>query len=335
MRRPCPPPPRRVPRLVRQLAVLLAAALAVAAASAQALKVAVSRSSLSLPLFVAEARGFFADEGLQVQLVGCLGGHRCIRQMLDGEVALATSSEMPVMINGLTRPDFAVIATFASSRRDVKIVARRSAGVRTAADLAGRRVATFAGTSAHYYLDLFALFHGVDPRAVTAVPTTPERVVDALAGGEVDAIAVFEPFGHQARQRLGDDAVVLPAASVYRETFNLSALRRVIAEREPELVKLLRALARAQRFIRDDPRAAQRILAERMQVDGRYVETTWPDFDYRLSLDQPLVSTMEGQARWALREGQVPPGSRVPNLLRLVAPGPLRQVDPAAVTLVP
>ncbi len=324
-------------RLLRTLVLALALTLSGAAtprATAGELAIAVSRSSLSLPLYVAEERGFYADEGVTVRSVECVGGHRCIRLMLDGSVALATSSEMPVMLNGLVQPDFAIVATFATSKRDVKVVARRSAGIRGAADLAGKRVATFGGTSAHYFLDLFLLFNGVDPRASTTVLLTPEQIVGALVEGRVDAMAVFEPFAHQALQALGADGVVLPNTRIYTETFNLSARRRLIAEREADLVRLLRALVRAQRFIRDEPRAAQDILRRRMGVDAGYVEATWRDFEYRLSLSQPLISTMEGQARWAVREGHVPPMGRIPNFLRLVAPEPLGQADPAAVTLV-
>lgn len=302
--------------------------------TAQTLTIAVSRSSLSLPIWVAEAQGYFAAEGVPVRTVECLGGHRCIKQMLNGEVSLATSSEMPVMLNSFERDDFAVVATFVTSKRDVKIVARRSAGIAAAADLAGKRVATMGGTSAHYFLDLFLLFHGIDPKAVALESLAPEQLVAALVEHRVDALATFEPFAFRAGRALGADALVLPSARIYTETFNLSALRSLVASREPDLVRLLRALARAQHFIRDEPQAARAILVGRMQENPAYVEATWSDFDFRLSLDQPLLSTLEGQARWALREGHVPRTRRTPNFLNFVAPGPLRRAAPGAVTIV-
>ncbi|GMV58431.1 MAG: ABC transporter substrate-binding protein [Burkholderiaceae bacterium] len=319
-------------------AALCAAACALASAAAdgaaQELTIAVSRSSLSLPIYVAETLDYFKAEGVAVRTRECLGGHRCIKQMLDGEVSLATSSEMPVMVNSLERADFAIVATFATSKRDVKLVARRSAGIAAPGDLAGKRVATMAGTSAHYFLDLYLLFNGVDPRSVAVVPLAPEQIVAAVQQGTVDATATFEPFAHRAMLALAQDGIVLPGARIYTETFNLSARRTLIAEREGDLVKLMRALARAQRFIREQPRQAQAILRDRMREDQGYIDATWKDFDYRMSLDQPLISTLEGQARWALREGHLPAGSRVPNFLHFVAPEPLRKAEPAAVTLV-
>jgi ABC-type nitrate/sulfonate/bicarbonate transport system substrate-binding protein len=313
-------------------AALLAMAAGISASSE--LTIAVSRSSLSLPLWVADELRLFAAEGLAAKTRECLGGHRCIKQMLDGEVSLATSSEMPIMVNSLDGADFAVVATFAASKRDVKLVARKSAAIAGARDLVGKRVGTMGGTSAHYFLDLYLLFNGIDPKAVTVVLLDPEQMVTAMREGTVDALATFEPFAYRSMLALGDDGILLPTARIYSETFNLSAKRKLIAEREADLVKLMRALAKAQRFIHENPQRAKAILKDRMQEDQGYIDATWSDFEYRVSLDQPLISTLEGQARWAIREGYMPRGRRIANFLHYVAPEPLRKADPAAVTLV-
>lgn len=318
----------------RRFACAFALALAIAPCAAQQLALAVSRSALSLPVFVAETQGFFAQEGVQVATRDCIGGHRCIKLMLDGEVDLATASEMPVMVNSLGRSDFAIVATFVTSKRDVKLVARKSTGVAAASDLIGKRVATVKGTSAHYFLDLFLLFNAIDPRQVTLVPLAPEQIADALRARTVDAAAIWEPFANRSLRSLADDGVVIPSARIYTETFNLLATRSLIGAREADLIKVLMALGRAQRFIQQRPKEAQAILKARLQEDQAFVDATWADFDYRLSLDQPLVSTLEGQARWAVREGHVPREARIPNFLEFVAPGPLRKAQPAAVTLV-
>jgi ABC-type nitrate/sulfonate/bicarbonate transport system substrate-binding protein len=309
-------------------------ALAAGACAAQEVTIAVSRASLSLPIFVADSLKFFADAGIPVTTRECIGGHRCIKLMLDGEVPLATAAEMPVMLNSLARSDFAIVATFVTSKRDIKLIARKSAGIATTGDLRGKRIGTVAGTSAHYFLDGFLLFDGVDPKAVRLVSLAPEQITAALTEGRIDAAAIWEPFANRSIRALAGDAVVLPRVPIYTETFNLLASRKFIAEHEAELVKVLQAVARAERFIRGRPQEAQAILKERLQEDQGFVAATWDDFDYRLSLNQPLVSTLEGQARWAVREGYVRRDSQIPNFLHFVAPEALRKVEPSAVTLV-
>jgi len=301
-------------------------------AHAAELVLATSLNAKSLPIYVAEAQGYFAAEGVAVRVQECLSGQRCLRRLLDGEVQLATVSEMPVMFNGFDRSDFAVIATFVTSARDVKLVARRSTGITAVADLTGKRVGTVRGTSAHYFLDSFLLFHDIDPRGIELVSLLPEQLVGALQRREVDAVAVWEPYGWLAQRALGADALVLPNPRIYTETFNLVVDRRTLAANEDVLVKLLRALDRAQRHIREQPRQAQQVMKARLGLQQDFIDATWTDFDFRLSLDQSLISTVEGQARWALREGQMPAGRKTPNFLHVIEPGPLRRAVPGAVT---
>lgn len=319
----------------RRLAAGLGLALlgALQAAGAADLTLAVSRSALSLPIFVADAQGFFAAEGVTVQLRDCIGGQRCIGLMFDGAADLATASDLPVMFNSFTRGDYAVVATFVTSSNDVKLIARRSAGITAAAHLAGKRVATVKGASAHYFLDAYLLFNDVDPRRVETIHVAPEKMAAALKNREVDALAVWEPNGWMATRAAGPDAVVLPSPRIYTESFNLIATRRALREREDELVRALRALARAQRFIAERPREAQEVLKQRLAVDEAFVGWVWKDLDYRLGLDQSLITTLEAEARWALREGHVAAGQAVPNFLRFVEPGPLRKALPGDIAI--
>lgn len=319
--------------LVPSVLAVLVLGLGPQGSAAQELTIAVSRTSLSLPLYVAETQRFFVDEGLSVQTRECIGGQRCMKLLLDGQVQLATASEIPVMFNSFTRSDYAIVATFVTSGQDVKLVARKSAGIATAAQLPGKRIGTVRGTSAHYFLDTFLVFNGLDPKKVELVPLPPEQIEQALKDRTIDAAAIWEPFAHKSLKALADDGHVLPSGRVYTETFNLIAGRKLIAEREPDIVKVLRALDRAQRWIRDRPVEAQAILKDRLQVDQGFIDATWKDFNYRLSLDQSLLSTIEGEARWALREGHVPPDSKTPNYLQFIEAGPLRKAVPAAAIL--
>ena len=79
-------------------ALAFAALLPGAAGAADTLRIAASRAPVSLPLYVAQQRGFFADEHLDVAISDCIGGTRCLRQLLDDKADLATTSEMPVVL---------------------------------------------------------------------------------------------------------------------------------------------------------------------------------------------------------------------------------------------
>lgn len=317
-------------------AFIAAIALAVmlpAAAQAAPLSIGVSMTPLSTPFYVAEKEGFFAREGVQVALKDCNSGKVCLSNVLGGELHLATASELPIMFGSFERKDISILATFASTNRNVKLVTRKSGGIRTPQDLVGKRVGLVRGAAGEYFLDLVLLAYGIDPATVTVVDMRAEAMESAVHGRAVDAFAAFEPGTFKLMKAMKDDGFVVPLPAVYTMTFSLAGLRPVIAERRDQMVRLIRALDRAVQFIRSHPQQAQAILLQRLNLDNSFVDWAWSEYRFDLALNQSLLTTLESQARWAIREKLVA-GKVMPDYLDLVDTGPLVVVKPTSVTLV-
>lgn len=323
----------RIGTLLRRLLALLALAAAALPAGAHELRLAVSHGPVSLPVYVAEAQGHFAAEGATVRLLECASGRQCFERLAQGQADLATAAELLVTLDRFRSDQHVIVATLSQSAQQIKLVARGAGGALVPEQLRGRRIATVAGTSAQYFLDAWLLYHGLDPRGIVPVALPPDQLVGALQRREVDAVAIWEPIASAARAALGAEAAVLPSPRVYTQHFSLVANRRFVSEREPGLLALLRALARAQRFIAERPAEAQRILQQRLGIDAALAAAAGAEHDFRLRLDQSLITTMDSQARWALREGLVDAARPPATLLQAVEAGPLRKAVPGAVNL--
>jgi NitT/TauT family transport system substrate-binding protein len=175
------------------------------------------------------------------------------------------------------------------------------------------------------------LFNGLDRRDVTIVGLPLESAVRAIEKREVDALAVFEPYAFDAARLLGKDAAILAAPRLNHSTFNLVFDRRLAGSRDADLQKILRALERANRFIREQPLQAQGLLGKRLRLDQPFIDWIWKDYAYELSLDQSLIAVLESHARWAMREGYGD-GLAPPNYISLLYPLPLAQLMPSAVS---
>jgi len=68
-------------------------------------------------------------------------------------------------------------------------------------------------------------------------------------------------------------------------------------------------------------------------VGDRHAAAQLDGYEFRLSLDQTLLSTLEAESRWAVREGLVE-SKAVPDYLELMRVEPLRALDPRAMTIV-
>ena len=305
--------------------------LATGGAWAEPLTLAVSRSPLSLPLYVAQNNGYFSAEGLEIKFNECLGGHRCLRQVLDGQADVATSGELPVVMNSFSSADYVVIGTLTKSSDDIKLIANARAGIQTPAQLDGKRIGSVKGTTSEYFLELCLLSAGLDPQTLTVVHLQPEDMVEALQSGKVDALSVWQPYGYLALKAMGAGATVVPSNNAYVQTFNLISHRKLVGARDGVLTKLLRAVERAENFILEQPAEAKKVLKQRLALEQDFVDAVWPGMRYRLVLDQALLVTMEGEARWARRGGHAS-GQLKPNFLQMLHTAPLRSVKPDAVS---
>lgn len=313
----------------------LAPCLWVPDARAASITVGVSVSPMSIPFYVAQQRGYFRDEGLDVVLVECANGGVCLTQLLESKVRLATASDLPIMFRSFESVPFKVLASFASFQ-DVKLIVRAKSGIRSIKDikdLKGRQVAVPRGTAGQYVLDLTLLAAGVDPRAVAFVDLDTKRLDLAVANPQTEAFALFQPGANQLLKLLGTDAVVLPIPRLYTLSFNLVALAQSSGATDDEHTRILRALARAVDSIRADPSYAKAMLRERLKTDDAEIASLWADYRFALGLNQSLIATLESTARWAIQE-QLVKGTVVPNYLDFIDVGPLKKVRPSAVTVV-
>lgn len=302
------------------------------AQAAEPLTIAVSKGTVSLMVYVAAAKGLFTREGLNVQLVECSSGRECVQMLSQDKVDLATAADMAVVLGSAQRRDLAILATISASSHQIKLIARRSAGIVEPAQLAGKRVGTTAGTSAQYFLDSWLLFQNIQVGDVKVSSMPPPQLPQALAQREVDAVAIWEPVAGQALALLQGDSTVLPNPRVYTQHFNLVTTQAAQARRRPEMARVMRALAKAEESLRADPAEAQQVLAQRMGTDVAATGLAMKEHDYRLRLDQALVSTMSSQMRWAVQQQHVPAGSLPASPLELIAPALLSEARPDGVS---
>lgn len=302
-------------------------------AQATPLKIGVSETILSLPLFVAQAEGHFQKRGVDVEFVSCIGGNRCVRNMLAGETDLSTATELPVVFNSFTRTDFAILTSFVSVSNDLKLVARSELNINKPEKLKGKTLGYVKGSASQYVLDLVLVYNGIDPGKVTLKEIKPESALSALANREVDALCIWEPFVSRIQLELGKDVRLVPIPKLYTETFNLIALNSAVDARPKDMEKIMLALKDSTQFIQNNPEKAKALAAKRLGVPIVLIDKIFDDYRYRLSLNRSLSRTMEGQARWASREGHVDPKLPQPNFTGFVNSQFLKAVEPSAVTL--
>ncbi|WP_431286717.1 ABC transporter substrate-binding protein [Roseateles chitinivorans] len=303
-----------------------------AAASRETVVLAVTPYAGATPAFVAIARGYFEREGLTVTVQHHSSGKEALDAVLAGKADIATVAELPVALAAVQGHAVTVLATL-STQSDHAIVARTDHGIGSPEALRGKRIGVSAGTSGDFVLDVLLVRSRLSRADVQVVDLKPRELADALARGEVDAIATWEPHVADARQRLGDRAAVFPSEGVYDSSFNLASQRDFALQRGEAVRRVLRALLLAEDLLKHDRAACVGIVAQVLQKPPEEIRELLSRSRFALSLDQHLLVVLEDEARWAMKN-RVVDGTQSPNFLDVAHVSGLVAVKPRAVTII-
>jgi len=294
----------------------------------------VDLSVISAPVWVAENRGYFEKEGLDVQIIGYSSGRTALRDMLEKEnLDMVTVAQTPVMYNSFSKNNYAIIAAMACSYEDVLLLARQDNGIKTSRDLKARKIGTPVGSSGHFFLGLFLIYSRLNNSDVTIIDIDAPDLPKALFDGRVDAIAIWQPHINNAQKLLNGKTILLPSKNIYREDFYFVANKTFINNNLEGLKKFLKAISKAEDFIQENREDAIKIVSGRLKLSSETVNSFWNGYEFKLFLDQTILTDLEAEARWAIKNRYT--GARkIPDYLDYIYADALKAIKPEAVNII-
>src|SRR5215213_4066337 len=154
------------------------------------------------PFVVAESRGYFAEEGLEVDYITFDSGARMVAPLAAGQLEVGQGAHSAGLFNALaTGIPLKIVADnglLIPGRNTSQIVMRKSLadqGFHGAADLRGRSIAfTAAGSTVHINVGRFLDLQGVRADEMTLVEMGFPDMNAALANGALDFADQSEPL---------------------------------------------------------------------------------------------------------------------------------------------
>lgn len=326
--------------MFRKALILLLLLIAVnlpASVHAEPFTIAVPDGPVSLPLLVAIKKRFLEAEGLEVVVrLPCASGKACLDHLRSGAADVAASAEFAVAAAASAESGLAILAVMSESSAQIKLIANRRAGVQSGKDLLGKSVGTIAGTSAQYFLEQWLVYQGLNPGLVKMSFDRPDALGRELQHGKFAAVAIWEPEAMRIKDELGEDAVQLPTAHVYKQHFCVVARGQSVERNKRRFEGFLRAMLKAERHIAAQPVDARDILAASSKVSSNVAERLMAEQDYRLTLKPSLATTMLSQLRWLASrdEKAIAERGRPSSIRHLIDPTLLQALAPNAVSLV-
>jgi len=218
-----------------------------------------------LAIWMADAAGLYAANGLKVEIINMNGGSRGAAELAAGRIdAMHVGLSSVVRLNR-TGGDLRIVASLANVIRFAFVSAP---SVKTAADLKGGvvGVSTFGSESdSTVTLALKRLGLSRDDVTLKEYGGGPRRLA-AVKSGEIKATAVNEPFTSMAREQGFNMLVDLVPENIPWLFTAIVVRRGSLAERRDVLTRFIRATAEGNYLALTDETKAKAVLARQANI---------------------------------------------------------------------
>jgi NitT/TauT family transport system substrate-binding protein len=234
----------------------------------------------STAIAIAEAKGYFEEEGLIINYQRFTAGPPEIAAMVAGraDVGFIGSGAAWLAFRG----DVNIIALDNLALTD-QVIGKKSSGIETLEDLKGKKIATQLGTAGESILNLALKKAGLTQDDVTVINMDNNNLASAIistSGDGVDAIAGWKPGTTAILTALGDDGAILATNADFPDAAFPSvwvANKDFVANNPEAVQKFVNALTKAEVYRADNMQEACEWASEKSGQAANDLYTQIPD----------------------------------------------------------
>jgi NitT/TauT family transport system substrate-binding protein len=266
------------------------------------------------PWMVAQARGYYAQEGLNVSFLAAKGGVDVAKQVGAGNAPIGGAiGDTPIIARAQDVP--VKVVALLGGRSLMQLAVHEGRGIASPKDLKGRTVTTMAYQDTTFYALLGMLATaGLTKNDVDAQAAGPAGVWQLFAAGKADAMAAVPDWIVSARDA-GAKMQIFSSDDYFKSMSQAILASDQTIQKRPELVKkLVRATLRGMQDIMSDPTGAARDYAAAVpQHKGKeaYIEAVFKLYNTYVYPGQKFLGAVDPERlaavqKFYLREGIVP-----------------------------
>lgn len=304
--------------------ILTSTATLFGAAAATKVQIFLPISPTAWSFYLAEKRGYFKAEGLDVTIRVFESGGVASQAFIAQGADMLEAGEMPTMSFLQKAGGAAVgIAQVARAPADIQLIG--PANFKGPEDLVGKTVATNFGSTTEYYLRKYIKDNSLDDK-VNVINLDPGSQVPALIRGNAYAIESFLEVAVRALSNKNYRLISAGGSSLL-----LSVSKKFLDTNPSGVEAVLRALRRAAEDIKTDQSSAlAAVSGEHGLLDEAYRnDMANGGIDFVPQYTSATQGFLEDVSKFLVEQGKFEKPFEFCRLLNLV---PLRNVDPKMVT---
>lgn len=230
-------------------------------------------------------------------------GPEIIDSIISKSVDFGTLAITPQIFQILQGNNLTIFSTYQTSDRDIKFIAKKSAGISSPEQITGKRIGYVGGTYGEIFLERYLEKHAIAKESVVLTSGGPAYLRDLFLNGDLDGAILWEPVVQDIilDQAVSEQDLFIDVdRSIYTARVNLLALPDILEANRSKAEKVVKALICAETYLINEPALVQSRLESWLgrqsdSLDGAFYPET-----FRLSLDtNSLQSDMYIESVWA------------------------------------
>lgn len=250
------------------------------------------------PTYVALEKGFFADEGIEIELHRFNSPGIAINSIASGDLDFHGAAGWPTLFTKFSAdPTLFKVPISAIETRELftgRILVSKDSQIETLSQLKGKRIGTYKSPSTRLYIKLI-LSKYLDPeKDITLIElSNPSLQVPALAEGKFEALYTYDPYGTIALKK-GVGRVLVDAVRVTEfmdpfPAFGNAMSQRFVFEHGDTARRFMKALNRAARWIEGNFEETKKICMKYTPVKDEEIALACGMYEWQVLGEEDLA----------------------------------------------
>ena len=255
-----------------------------------------------LPI-IAVSKGYFAEQGLQIEPLRFNSGPACAEALYSGAADIGAMGDTAAIITVVRDPRYRIFASHATGENRHRLMIRQDGPFTSLHDLKGKRLAVKKGTSTYGGLLAALKRDKIDPASMQIIDLAPPTMVTALQSGSIDAFAASEPTPSIAEEKGAKQLITFgglenlyPLVMLARNDFSIA--------HAAEMKRFVAALTRAEEYAHTHPQEVIDLMSAETGLSPVSTRSAIARHQYSLRLDDNILTSLKKTAMF-LQEQKV------------------------------
>ena len=271
-------------------------------------------------LFGARSLKLYEKAGLAPTFVKFTAGAPMIAAAQSQSIDVAMVGTVPFLAGVASGVDWVYIGVDNEYPRAVGFVARKDSGIDSVADLTGKTIGFFRGSTSHYAVLAVLKRQGIATNQVKLLQLEPAQQVAAMMNRQIDVAATWEPWMQKMVYQANGKIVAREADMGLYTGLGVWAVRRSwLAANRDTARRYLEALVMAYDALAKDPSPAINAVMQEMGIPEEWTRAifkeaglpaiykqTDPTYRYSAAKDSALQASLADLATFLFEEKVVP-----------------------------